>query len=59
MAGRFRCIHCGVRFDLDPEEMEMFSEGFYSTEPDTCDDCCHNYSGVPEIDTFSDADCGL
>jgi NAD-dependent SIR2 family protein deacetylase len=56
--GRFRCIHCGDRFDLNDEDMELFNEGFFALEPDTCDDC-GNYESAPDYPEFSDADPGL
>lgn len=56
--GRFRCIHCGDRFDLSPEENESFSEGYYLNDPDCCDDCAGN-SSYHDFDEYSDADPGL
>lgn len=56
--GRFRCIHCGDRFDLEPEEEESYENGFFMIEPDCCDDCFHN-TGGSDFDTYSDADPGL
>ena len=55
---RFRCIHCGDRFDLSNEESEDYANGFYSNEPDCCDDCVCNINHQ-ECDEFSDADPGL
>lgn len=56
--GRFRCIHCGTRFNLDDEDMELYSEGYFTIEPDTCDDCS-NYESAPDYPEYSDADTGL
>lgn len=56
--GRFRCIHCGDRFNLEPEEQEMYDEGWFNTDPDCCDDCnCNTTNQVWEY--ISDADPGL
>jgi hypothetical protein len=59
--GRYRCIHCGDRFDLSAADQEDMDEGFYETQPDCCDDCldmfnhpCHDISEL-----YSDADPGL
>jgi len=57
-SGRFRCINCGDRFDLSNEESEDYANGFYSNEPDSCDDCFGNVNHQ-EIEEFSDADPGL
>ena len=56
--GRFRCIHCGGRFNLNDEENEVYEQGFYAIDPDCCDDCYGNnsFADYPE---FSDADPGL
>lgn len=58
--GRFRCIHCGERFNLDNENDELYNEGHFMFEPDCCNDCDPNpvpdYSDYPE---YSDADSGL
>jgi hypothetical protein len=56
--GRFRCIHCGQRFNLDKDEMELYEEGYYAIDPDCCDDC---YNGLSHADypEYSDADNGL
>jgi len=56
--GRFRCLHCGDMFDLTPEETEIFNEGFFSDDPDCCDNCIENVN-YQEYDTYSDADPGL
>lgn len=56
--GRFHCIHCGDNFDLSPEEMETFEEGFHIGNPDCCDNCMDNFS-YQEYDTYSDTDSGL
>ena len=56
--GRFRCIHCGIRFNLPESENEDFENGFYSSDPDCCDDCIENVN-YQEYDTYSDADPGL
>ena len=56
--GRFRCIHCGDRFDLSDEENEDYSNGYYDHDPDCCDQCFDN-STYQDFDTYSDADPGL
>ncbi len=58
ISGRFRCIHCGDRFDLSNEEIEDYANGFYSNEPDCCDDCVSNINHE-ECDVYSDTDTGL
>lgn len=55
---RFRCIHCGNRFNLSPEDMANYNEGFYMSDPDCCDDCFDNIS-YQNYDEYSDADPGL
>jgi hypothetical protein len=45
-------------FDLTPEETEIFNEGFFSDDPDCCDNCIENVN-YQEYDTYSDADPGL
>jgi len=58
--GRFRCIHCGGRFDVSPQEDLLFSEGYYDSEPDECTECQQMIlSSTGCYDTFSDADPGL
>ena len=55
----FKCIHCGDGFNLNDEDDELFSEGHFMYEPDTCDECgCHNRP-FSEENCFSDADPGL
>ncbi len=56
--GRFRCTNCGDRFDIDKDEMELFEEGYYDHEPDTCDFCLGNTYDT-YVDSCSDADPGL
>lgn len=56
--GRFSCIHCGERFNLNDDDMELYNEGYFTIEPDTCDDCS-NYESAPDYPEFSDADPGL
>ena len=57
--GRFRCTSCGDRFDLkDKDELELFEEGHYDHEPDTCD-LCIGLTYDTYIDSYSDADPGL
>ncbi len=56
--GRFRCIHCGSRFNLDDENQELYDEGWFNTEPDCCDDCT-NDCYEQDYECHSDADPGL
>lgn len=57
--GRFRCIHCGCRFNLNDEENEAYENGFFMIDPDCCDDCFDNLEHAPDYPEFSDADPGL
>ena len=56
--GRFRCTHCGDRFNLSPEDMANYQEGLYMDDPDCCDACFDNVS-FQDYDEYSDADPGL
>ena len=53
--GRFRCIYCGSKFNLNDKENEVYEQDFYTIDPDCCDDCYNNnsFADYPE---FSDAD---
>lgn len=55
--GRFRCIHCGDRFDLSKDDNENYENGLYYFEPDCCGDCVCNLN-YQEFEEFSDADPG-
>ena len=59
--GRYRCIHCGDRFDLSPAEQEDRDEGYCDNEPDTCDDCMYNINHPSHdiMDLHSDAEGNL
>lgn len=57
--GRFRCIHCGSRFNVNDEENEAYENGFFMIDPDCCDDCFDNLEHAPDYPEFSDADPGL
>ncbi len=57
--GRFRCIHCGCKFNLSDEEQDTFDQGFYEMDPNCCDECYFNSSFADECFDFSDADPGL
>jgi hypothetical protein len=57
--GRFRCIHCGDRFNLNDEENEAYENGFFMIDPDCCADCFLNLEHAPDYPDFSDADSGL
>jgi len=56
--GRFRCKHCGDRFNLSDEEMSDYEDGLFMHDPDCCDDCTPETSGF-DYPEFSDADPGL
>jgi hypothetical protein len=59
---RFRCIHCGDRFDLTGEDLQNFQEGLYMNDPDCCDDCFDNVNYHDYdygCDEYSDAAPGL
>lgn len=55
---KFRCIHCGDRFELDEADNETFEEGYFDHEPDCCYECADNLNH-PTFDDYSDADVGL
>ncbi len=58
--GRFRCSTCGIYFNLDTDDMDNFENGYYTTEPDTCDECFYDsHEFYIEHQDFSDADPGL
>jgi hypothetical protein len=57
--GRFRCIRCGDRFDLSPDEMADYDEGYFTNDPDTCSDCIDMSDCPGDYPEFSDADPGL
>ena len=55
---RFRCVRCGEGFNVSDEDDQLYSEGYYTFEPDICDDC-DMYNTDYEIECHSDADPGL
>ena len=59
--GRFKCRHCGGRFDLSPSEEENHDEGYYMHDPDECRDCAElqSESYWQDYPEYSDADPGL
>lgn len=55
----FRCRYCGNDFYLSNEDYELYIEGYFDHEPDTCPECENNFSGDFEYELFSDAETGL
>ena len=55
---KYKCVKCGNRFCLSPEDEELYSEGYTIGEPDCCDDCMGDRNDI-DYDDFSDADPGL
>lgn len=56
---QFKCRHCGEYFTLPDDENKTYEEGFYHTDPDTCDFCSMYEEGPPDYPEPSDADPGL
>jgi hypothetical protein len=54
MTGKYRCVHCGDRFDIESEEEE-----YLEYTPDTCQECCDMINHPPYDIEYSDADPGL
>ena len=56
---RFRCTICGDGFNLNNEDTETYNEGYFTYEPDVCDECNSCNEQCFEHDSYSDADPGL
>lgn len=57
MKRKFKCIHCGKEFTLDDDDRELYEDGYFIFEPDTCDECMEMINNPPkDIDLFSDTD---
>ncbi len=45
----YKCKFCGDTFQLDPDEQELYDEGFMEIDPECCDDCMVGQSfGAPD-----------
>jgi hypothetical protein len=59
--GQFKCKHCGDRFNLSPDDQELYNEGWFDHEPDICEECADmlNHPSFDSAIDHSDADPGL
>jgi len=55
----FRCKYCCNDFYLSKEETELYLNGWYEHEPDTCQDCEQEFNPEFDYELYSDADNGL